>query len=71
MWIYTDGVDDYDSSSGSGSSIRYLGNGEGSIGYRPAGSSYFNGYIDDPRIYNKKLSSEEVSNLYKTGSIDG
>jgi hypothetical protein len=33
------------------------------------GSSYFNGQIDDVRVYDKGLSSSEVSNLYTTGSI--
>jgi len=27
--------------------------------------------VDDPRVYNKALSSTEVSNLYDTGSING
>ena len=35
------------------------------------GKNNFDGRIDDPRIYNKALSSEEVSNLYETGSISG
>jgi len=30
---------------------------------------FFDGRIDDVRIYNKELSSGEVSNLYNTGSI--
>jgi hypothetical protein len=29
------------------------------------------GEIDDPRIYDKKLTATEVSNLYNTGSISG
>lgn len=29
------------------------------------------GDIDDPRLYNKPLTSTEVSNLYNTGSISG
>lgn len=30
---------------------------------------YYDGLIDDPRIYDKVLSSTEVSDLYNTGSI--
>ena len=32
---------------------------------------YFDGWLDDVRVYNKGLSSSEVSNLYQTGSING
>jgi len=31
--------------------------------------SYFNGVIDDPRIYDKRLNSTEVSNLYQNDTI--
>jgi len=39
------------------------------IGRRPAGDNNIVATIDDPRIYDKGLSSTEVSNLYNTGSI--
>jgi len=35
--------------------------------WRTGGSSYFNGYIDDVRIYNRTLSSTEVQSIYKAG----
>src|SRR5208337_1074600 len=37
------------------------------IGKDVADSSYFNGKIDDVRIYNRALSATEVANLYQTG----
>lgn len=39
------------------------------IGRRSDGSGLLGGDIDDPRIYDKALSSSEVSNLYNNGSI--
>jgi hypothetical protein len=39
------------------------------IGRRPVGDNHIVATIDDPRIYDKGLSSTEVSNLYNTGSI--
>lgn len=39
------------------------------IGRRSEGANnYFNGTIDDVRIYNRALSSQEVSNLYNSGN---
>lgn len=35
----------------------------------PNNSAYFPGLVDDPRVYNKALSSTEVSDLYNSGSI--
>lgn len=43
----------------------------GTIGARSNQQYYWNGIIDDPRVYSKGLSSSEVSNLYNTGSING
>jgi len=41
-------------------------------GGRFAGSGYgMTGEIDDPRVFNKRLSATEWSNLYQTGSING
>jgi hypothetical protein len=39
--------------------------------YENLSSEYFNGKIDDVRIYDKALSAPEVSNLYNTGCISG
>lgn len=33
-----------------------------------SGSTYLNGLIDDVRIYNRALSSQEISNLYNSGN---
>jgi hypothetical protein len=38
------------------------------IGYANFGQQYFNGIIDDARIYNRILSATEIANLYKLGS---
>ena len=40
-------------------------------GYSVASDRYLDGQVDDPRVYDKGLSSTEVSNLYNTGSISG
>jgi hypothetical protein len=40
------------------------------IGNRDDGL-FFDGDIDDPRVFDKALSSSELSNLYNTGRIDG
>lgn len=37
------------------------------IGYISAGFGYFSGSIDDVRIYNRALSSDEITNLYNAG----
>lgn len=67
MVAYLDGSQqDSQSSSGSGSDPFDL-----TIGAYEGGSDVTDGNIDDVRIYDKALSSTEVSNLYNNGSIDG
>ncbi|MDP2933123.1 MAG: LamG domain-containing protein, partial [bacterium] len=40
------------------------------IGYSPkTGIYFFNGLIDDVRVYNRALSADEVAALYRTGSV--
>jgi len=39
------------------------------IGERPGGDRHFSGDIDDVRVYDKALTSTEVSNLYNNGRI--
>lgn len=41
------------------------------IGALDSDTVVFEGMIDDPRYYDKELTSTEVSNLYNTGTIDG
>jgi len=65
--LYKDG-----SQAGSGGFSGSMGSGDDlEIARRPrnGGESYFSGIIDDPRFYDKELTSTEVSNLYNTGSI--
>lgn len=64
--LYEDGSEVGTTSIGS----RDLG-GTFRVGERSDGGNHFDGPIDDVRVYNKALSSSEVSNLYNTGSIDG
>jgi len=37
---------------------------------RSGSSNYFNGSLDDVRIYNRALSASEISNLYNTGKVE-
>jgi hypothetical protein len=39
------------------------------IGRTPNEENFFDGLLDDVRIYDKPLSSDEVSNLFNNGSI--
>jgi len=58
--IYLNGIDDTGSISSNGfafSSITNIGSYNGSM-------YYFNGQIDDLRIYNRALSPEEIQDLY-------
>jgi hypothetical protein len=32
-------------------------------------NEYFNGSIDDPRVYNRALSAPEVKKLYQLGTV--
>lgn len=41
------------------------------IGRRTTNEYYMDGLLDDPRVYDKALTSTEVSNLYNSGSISG
>jgi len=41
------------------------------IGSSPTFGNYWNGLLDDIRVYDKGLSATEMSNLYNTGSISG
>jgi hypothetical protein len=56
------------SSSGSLSAINYNASTHLSLGRQSEGSNYFDGYIDDVRIYDRVLSPNEVSHLYNSGN---
>ena len=49
----------------------YSTTGDLYFGYDPSFGSYYDGLVDDPRIYDKGLSQTEVQNLMNTGSISG
>ena len=38
------------------------------MGYQTAPINYFQGYIDDVRMYNRKLSADEIKSLYESRS---
>jgi hypothetical protein len=67
--LYIDGVEEGSVSS----SINIADNWDLYHGFSTSskGTSYFNGIIDDPRIYSKALTATEADNLYNTGSISG
>jgi hypothetical protein len=66
MDVYVNGVDDGGSYEGSGGSLAYS-SGFSYIGRNARGTNYFDGAIDDVRIYDGDLSDEEVEELYWTG----
>ena len=35
-----------------------------------AASNYYSGSIDDVRLYNRVLSTEEIGNIYRAGSVE-
>lgn len=54
-----------------GSSTDFITSTGWTWGARVDGTLDYVGRADDPRVYDKALSSTEVSNLYNTGSISG
>jgi hypothetical protein len=64
--IYVNGVLD---KSGTGGTTSLMGNPNARIGYGYDGPNpkYWNGTIDDVRIYNRALSGQEVQTLYNLG----
>ncbi len=59
--LYIDGV------LAASSTVTAIGNGSGDINIGRSGSGYyFNGKIDDVRIYNRVLSADEVYSLYNS-----
>lgn len=69
--LYVDGVLSIKSSSIGYTNRTYnISTGNIGLGYRPyyGGSSYFNGYLDDTRIYTKALSSNEIIAIYNAGN---
>jgi hypothetical protein len=67
MSVYVNGVEDGGPYSGSGGSLAYA-NGNASIGTCHYANIYFSGDIDDVRLYERALSSEEIQRLYQAGS---
>jgi hypothetical protein len=65
MSLYINGVDDGGSYSGTGGSLAYS-RGNASIGTAHFENKYFNGEMDDVRIYNGALSAEEIRQLYQS-----
>lgn len=69
--VYVNGADETAASTNSWSNTGTNGNGGFEIGGASYDNSFGNAIFDDFRIYDKELTSTEVSNLYNTGSIDG
>ncbi len=68
LYLYVDG--NLVASSLSSNNSLYYQNDSVAIG-RDAGasSSYFNGSIDDVRVYNRALSATEISKMYSSGQV--
>jgi hypothetical protein len=66
MEVYINGIDDGGSYSGSGGSLAYS-SGDSSIGRENGAQYYFDGVIDDVRLYDRVLSASEVWQLYQDG----
>jgi hypothetical protein len=73
--LYVDGVSDATAVSFSGSlrtnqtNSLTIGADDAAIGAGSTPLNYFNGTIDDVRIYNRALSATEVANLYHLGIV--
>lgn len=65
--IYINGAEE-DSTS---TSLSPTHNGKGLLIGTGENDRWYDGKLDDPRIYDKALSSNEVDNLYNEGNIDG
>lgn len=68
--IYQNGVqaDDTDASYGGPAYSPVTGKATSKIGWHQLWGTYFTGYLDDVRIYNKALTLTEVEALYNSGS---
>jgi hypothetical protein len=66
MDLYINGSDDGGDYSGTGGGLRYS-NGNSWIGGSRFESTYFNGAMDDVRIYDRALSAGEIWRLYEEG----
>lgn len=65
--IYINGVQEGTAAAGAAGTA----SGENfNIGRRPNASRYFNGAIEDPRVYNRALSADEVQTLYLSRGRD-
>jgi len=67
MEIYLDG--NFEDSGTMDNDISQMDETTVSIGSRDSDKEFFDGQIDDVRVYSKALSASEVSDLYSTGSI--
>lgn len=67
--IYLDGSLEDSSGFGSSSAPGLTDMQVGTSDTGGAGSVFFDGRIDDVRVYNKALTATEISNLYNSGSI--
>jgi hypothetical protein len=65
--IYINGILDNSSNDGVSSTSSSVNALIGAFNLNPPIQSYFLGSIDDVRIYNRSLSSSEISDLYKAG----
>ena len=66
--LYVNGANDGGTNYGTGGDIAYYATGHATIGARNGGTSdFFDGKIDDVRVYNKALSEKEINQLYRGG----
>ena len=63
--VYLNGIDDT-GNSGANTGTYYDPNTSGAIGYSTSGT-FFDGQIDEVRIYNRALSAAEIATLYNMG----
>jgi hypothetical protein len=79
--LFVDGVEYFGIYAGTGSGMSYSGSGKGAIGQfrtnvsRPGQPTrrtcYFNGIVDDLRIYDRTLSDTEIQQLYQNNIPPG
>lgn len=70
MDLYINGVDDGGAYEGTGGTLAYSADGDVYVGVLTGDNSYYDGLIDDVRIYDYALDADEIAELYQPASCE-